>query len=267
MPNINLIPVPQYISDQPYHYYYDNLPLDALVQRELLINSAVDINSEILRQSIGTAGTLAARLNQSLNDNGSLKTTAVDNTLHNIGYHTDGLYDGVEYVRMTLAEREKLGLVADEATNFSIGVQGPSDIIYIPEGLMLIEPSTTIEWTVLNNQKIRADVTTGLTNAHEHFDNVEPISVSATPDYKNYLTNLGAQFREGSLKVYINGVRMLSDKITYYPSATDPSGTWHTNKFTENLNSSLANYLKGFSLLNAITINDIVRIDFEVPLG
>lgn len=243
MPNINQISVPKYTSNQPYHYDYDNLPLDALIQRELLINNAVNINSEILRQSIGTAGSLSARLNQSINDDGSLKTTAINNALHNIGYHVDGIYDGVEYVRMALSEREKLSLVADEATNFSIGVQGPSDIVYMSDGLMILEPSTTIEWTVLNNQKIRADVTVGLTNPHIHFDTVEPLNENMPPDYQNYTTNLGTPYAEGSLRVYINGIRIFPDSYMPYEDGL------------------------GFSLQNPITINDSIRIDFTVSLS
>lgn len=266
MPNIDLIPVPQYAGNQPYHYFYDNLPLDALIQREQLINSQVDINSEILRQTIGTAGSLAARLNQSLENNGDLKVSAVNNTLHNIGYHTDGAYDGVDYVRMQLAERQKLSLVAAEATNFSMAVQGPSDITYIDSGVATLVPSTTIDWTVLPDQKLRADVTVGLTNAHQHYDNIEPVSLNLTPDYQNYLTNLPVQFVSGSLKVFINGVRIFSGVSVYAPT-TDPLAAWQLNRFTEYNDEESVNYLKGFSLLNPITINDIIRIDFEVALG
>lgn len=259
MPNINLITVPQYQANQPYHYFYDNLPIDALVQREDLINYAVDINTEILRQTIGTAGSLPARLNQSLQDNGALKTAAVDTALHNIGYHTDGDYDGVSYVRMELSERQKLSLIADEATSLSIGIQGPSDITYISDGVALIDNSSTITWSVSLDQKIRADVSVGLTNAHMHYDNIEPISADLTPNYKDYITNLPSEFTAGSLKVYINGVRIFSD-ITIYAPTSDPSSAWQLNSFTEN--SGL-----GFSLLNAITAYDTIRIDFEVPLG
>lgn len=266
MPNIDLISVPKYQASQPYHFSYDNLPLDALVQREDLINSAVDINSEILRQTIGTAGSLAARLNQSLEDNGDLKVSAVNNTMHNIGYHTDGAYDGVDYVRMLLSERQKLALVDDNATSLSFGVQEPSNITYISEGTVTVVPSTTIEWTLLPEQKLRADVTVGLTNAHMHYDNITPISLNPSPDYINYLTGLPTAFTEDSLKVYINGVRIFSDATIYVPT-TDPLSSWQLNSFTPIDDPLSSNYLKGFSLLNAITASDTIRIDFEVPLG
>ena len=45
MPDINSIPVPSYQPLQPYYWVYDNLPLEALIQREDLINNAVDMDA------------------------------------------------------------------------------------------------------------------------------------------------------------------------------------------------------------------------------
>ena len=97
MPEINLISVPLYDPMHPYHWEYDNLPLRVLMQREELINAAVDINSQIIRDAAGDQGTVANRLNQSMEENGNLKTIAIDEALHNIGWHEDGEYDGVDY--------------------------------------------------------------------------------------------------------------------------------------------------------------------------
>lgn len=55
-------------------------------------------------------------------------------------------------------------------------------------------------------------------------------------------------------------MRVFAD-LTVYAPTSDPSATWQLNKFTENEDGL------GFSLLNAITINDIIKIDFEIPLG
>ena len=78
MPDINSIPVPSYQPLQPYYWVYDNLPLEALIQREDLINNAVDINTNILESAIGSTGSLAVRLNQSLMPNGDLKNYKID---------------------------------------------------------------------------------------------------------------------------------------------------------------------------------------------
>src|SRR5476649_580731 len=101
MPDIDLIPEVLHQSLDPYHWYYDNLPLQNILDRISLVNYAVDNAEDILRKSVGTQGTLANRLAQSINDDGTLKTAAIDDALHNIESHSD---NGT-YVRMLLAER------------------------------------------------------------------------------------------------------------------------------------------------------------------
>ena len=141
MPDISLIPEVKYEPLQPYHWSYDNLPLNNILQRINLINITVDRHTDILHGSLGTAGTLSNRLNQSLEQDGSLRTVAVDESLHNIGMHTDGvvtltpsqiiaidpldvysLPSVVPFVRMLGAERDKLLLVSDEATSLRLQI-------------------------------------------------------------------------------------------------------------------------------------------------
>ena len=282
MPDINNISVPRYQPSQPYHYVYDNLPIDALVAREDLINTAVDANTAAIAATYGTAGSLAGRLDQCLELNGDLKTAAVDTSLHNIGAHTDGSFtvdsgelsayqadyplvtNPVPFVRMLQAEREKLALIDDEAKNITIDFPDatPSPLSF-DNGIISFEDSTTITWTSTGGQAVRADVVSSLANAHQHYDNIVPASVSLTPDYQNYYTASPTPitFTAGSLKVYINGVRVPSSPTPaiYIPTA-DPLTSWTLNQFTENGTPN------GFSLLNPITANDIIVIDFEVPL-
>ena len=158
MPDLNALPVPQYNSAQPYHWEYDNLPLKTLANRDELINGVVDTHSEILRNCAGTVGTLANRLNQSVEEDGNLKTTAVDDTLHNIAKHEDGsktvsgsdlsdyialgyigVVNPVPFVRMLEAERDKLSLVADEATNIVVNVNTPSLIYTFCDGINTLD--------------------------------------------------------------------------------------------------------------------------------
>ena len=56
MPDISIISVPSYQPLQPYYYQVDNLPIDALIQRDEIINSAVDANTAILESAIGKIG-------------------------------------------------------------------------------------------------------------------------------------------------------------------------------------------------------------------
>lgn len=260
MPDISIINVPSYQPLQPYYYQVDNLPIDALVQRDEIINSAVDVNTAILESAIGSAGTLAARLDQSLQPSGDLKTFKVDETLHNIGAHTDGSYDGIDYVRMELSEREKLALIADQATNVTIQVDQISQVAFFNSGPVILKNSTTISFVVTQPNIVSAEVAVGLQNAHRHFYGVEPPSANLTPDYINYITGLNVPFEIGSLRVYINGVRIYNDGSLIYVPTPLATSSYQLNGFLENEART------GFTLDNAITLNDIIRIDFDLPL-
>jgi hypothetical protein len=260
MPDISIIAVPSYQPLQPYYYQVDNLPIDALVQRDEIINSAVDTNTSVLESAIGTAGTLAARLDQSLEQNGNLKTSKVDEALHNIGYHTDGSYNGTDYVRMLLTEREKLALISDEATNVTIHVDQISQIAFFNSGPVVFKNSTTISFNVIEPNIITAEVAVGLQNAHRHFYGVEPQSANLTPDYINYITGLNVPYEIGTLRVYINGVRIYNDGSLIYVPTPLATSSYKLNGYMENDERT------GFTLDNAITANDIIRIDFDLPL-
>ncbi len=261
MPDIDLIPVPRYSALQHYHVDYDNLPLDALITRIGLVNSAVDIVSDDVRNAVGTAGTLANRIGASLNANGSLKPTAIDSALHNIGYHADGTGpDSVDYVRMKQEERDKLALVADEATSMTLEVQTISNIVLFDEGPVLFEPSNTILWTVTAPNKVKANLTFPMDSVHRHYYDILPQNVFGPPDWKTFTTGSASPFIEGSLRVHINGIR-LSDSDEIYVPSYNLSNPWQLNQFTPDVNGL------GFTLLNAITSNDIIRIDFEISLA
>jgi Holliday junction resolvasome RuvABC DNA-binding subunit len=133
---------------------YDNLPLRNIYIRQELINDAVNINSDILRQAVGTQGTVSNRLAQSINDDGTLKASAIDGAKHNIAQHKDGqatvssaelaaltalgysVSNPVPFVRMTLAERDKLSLMASEATAFKLQLDTPSNVVLFDDTLV-----------------------------------------------------------------------------------------------------------------------------------
>ena len=259
MPDIDLIPIPSYQPLQPYYWTYDNMPLEAINQREQLINNAVDANTETLRASIGSTGSLNVRLDQSLLPNGDLRVAKINEALHNIGAHEDGSYDGVDYVRMTLSEREKLALVASEAKNITIQVDLISEVVFFDNGPIIFENSSTISFTVNQPNRLSADVTVGLQNAHRHFYQIVPLSKSLTNDYFNFITGLNVPYTQGSLRVYVNGTRLFSDILTYYAPPV-PTRSWLENKFTETVDGL------GFFFENQIKPDDVIRIDFDLPL-
>jgi hypothetical protein len=278
MPDLNSLPVPQFTGAEPYHHTYDNIPLKVLADRDNLINSSVDIQSAILKDCAGSAGSLANRLNQSLDLNGAIKTQAVNASLHDIANHTDGsitlstpdlnyfqslgypsLVNPVDFVRMLGSERDKLTLIQNEATDLKIDVYtAPSTTISFGDGtigtLNLIE-SDSISWTFESPNSIKPEIKFSLAYAHRHYYEIEPV----TSDYLNYTVNGPATpYIEGSLRVYINGVRINSYYSVYVPN--DNVTSWTANRFVpDHLNGS-------FYLDAAITSNDIIMIDFDISV-
>lgn len=282
MPDLNQLPIPQYQPNQPYHWEYDNLPLQVLAQRDDLINNEVDAHGSILRECNGTQGTLANRLAQSIDENGDLIPVAVDQSLHNVAEHSDGsktvdsgelasyvslgfpsLANPVPFVRMLEAERDKLALIADEATNITIQVETISNIVIFTEGNLELAESTTIRWNVESPTTIKAELKISTDFAHRHYYDLTPISIPSDDvvpvDYKKFkVTSVFTPYIEDSLRVYVNGVRLSSQFGVYFPS--NPISSWTLNKFTPD-------HLNGiFVLDNPITDLDIIQIDFDESL-
>lgn len=275
MPDLTKLPVPQYTAGQPYHWEYDNLPLKVLADRDFIINGEVDRQSQILNDAAGTQGDVANRLNQSIDEDGNLKSTAINEALHNIAEHADGsrtvdsdelayyvdalgyaaVSNPVPFVRMLESERDKLSLIADNATNMTIQFETISNITLFEEGVIEFVASDSIHWEIVAPNIIKPVLTISTEFAHRHYYDLEPITV----DYLNFdVTMTNTPFVEGSLRVYINGVRLSSEISVYYPS--NPVSTWTLNMFTADFEAGT------FVLDSIITEDDIIRIDFEVAL-
>lgn len=262
MPNLELIPVPSYGPLTPYHHIADMEPLNAIITRINLVNSQVDINSGILRDSVGTAGSLANRLAQSINDDGSLKAVAIDNALHSIAEHLDT----DEYVRMTTAERAKLSLIADEATNFGIMFNTISGVIGFNQGYLDIQPSDTITWRYTDGS-IYADNAFPASVRHIHHYGIEPVPVNLiTPDYINYkTTSVATPYQSGSLRVYLNGIRLSQDQTVDVPIWDGSEYVPTPYYFTEDSTVEDGIVTTGlFSLSAAIDVDIVIFIDFDV---
>jgi len=282
MPDLSQIPVPQYSAGQPYHWEYDNVPINNLALRDELINGELENHAKILRLGAGTQGNMANRLDQSIDADGNLKTTAVDQALHSIAEHTDAtktvdsteldyinntlgyesVTNPVAFVRMLDAERSKLSLVASNATDIRFEVETPSTTVEINEGIIALQASDSIQWDLtppisLNQPYILKPVLSISTAfAHNHYYDLEPITV----DYQNYsVTAVNTPYINGSLRVYINGIRINTDYEIYAPGFL-PTTAWTLNKFTPNAPNGT------FALANPITSSDIIRIDFDVTL-
>ncbi len=252
MPRIELIDVPLHQPEDPYHFEFDNLPLKALKTRQELINSSLDNLIAQMRDAIGTQNTVANRLNQSIEADGSLKKTAIDGALHSIEEHEDN----DNYVRMTTAERTKLEGIDSEATNITVTV---GDFV-LDSGTVIFGSSSSIEVDLTAPNTVKFDLAFDPAFAHQHYYGLEPVSANSSPDYINYkVTSVSTPFMEGSLRIYVNGVRIFEDQEVYVPGVLvdDP---WTLLTYTPNHSSGT------FALSAALTSDDIIKIDFDGSL-
>jgi hypothetical protein len=257
MPRIELIPEVYHAPNDPYHWEYDNLPLKNIIERQNIINLSLDNVLEEMRAAIGTQGSMSNRIAQSINDDGSLKTTAIDDALHSVEEHTDS----DDYVRMTVPQSAKLDLITDEATDLVIHVDPSGDgsnLVQFNSGTVSIQSSSSVTPVIESPNILKFDLAFPVAAAHRHFYGQTPVSVNlVTPDYINYkVDSASTAYVDESLGVYINGVRIFEDDDVYVPGplVDDP---WTLMSFT----SDYANGL--FELSTAISEDDIIKIDFE----
>jgi len=291
MPDLTKLPVPQHEANQPYHWTYDNLPLKTLADRDEVINNAVDKHSQVLNNAAGTQGSIANRINQSIDEDGNLKTTAVDESLHNIAEHSDGtknvdsaeldhynsdlgyseVVNPVPFVRMLESERDKLASIPANATSVSIEfctdeTCTPSNVILFEEGKIQFQPSEFISWEVgVSPNTVKPILNTSLQYAHRHYYDIEPeLTDEVTHEYD--ASGSGTPYIEGSLRVYLNGIRLSSEHEIFYPkNPSDVSWSSSSSMVKQERNMYTPNHEDGtFTLLNSITEYDVIRVDFDI---
>ncbi len=273
MPRIELIDVPLHNPGDPYHFEFDNLPLKALKTRQELINFALDNVIKQMRDAIGTQNTVANRLNQSIDAFGDLKSEAIDEAMHSIESHEDT----DNYVRMTKVERDKLALIAPEATNTTIAIVDGETEIDFDSGKVRFESSSSIVVGMSSPSShynvIKFDLAFDPAAAHRHFYGLIPEHDNLiTPDFMNYKVNsLPSPFINGSLRVYINGVRISDDHNHDQGGVHVPSqevyvpgplvhDSWTLMKFTSDPENGT------FVLSAEIIEADVIYIDFDIAL-
>jgi hypothetical protein len=267
MPNINSIPEVLYQPNQPYHHFYDNLPLRNILQRIGLVNIQVDIDADILRGASGSAGNLNNRLNASMEESGNLKSSALDEAKHGIAYHVDGPdQNGVEYVRMKKEERSKLNLVADEANRFLVEIEDAyptiGDLVTIPSentDTLKLKNSSTIFFDFTAPNVLKAHTIFPPDAVHRHHYNLTPAyDVPNNPSFKNYrTTSLNTSYEPGTLRVYVNGFKLTNSPIKVLDYSSETLLWTDTYILSENSNNG------EFELNRSLTINDVIRIDFD----
>ena len=263
MPNISSIPQVLYEPDQPYHYLYDNLPLRNILTRIGLVNIQVDTNTDMLRGAAGTVGSLNARLEVSLNQNGTIKASAVDSSLHGIGRHTDGKgSDGVEYVRMKAEERAKLGSVESQANRLVVEVDDQFPTVgasaTISSGTLKLKGSSSILLDFQSPNTVRFHSAFPSETMHRHNYGLTPVLQGSSSSSSGSLyatTSVSTRYMEGTLRVYVNGVRLFRSNVP----VPNTSGTAFIPTRIVSENNSDGTFL----LNRALSGSDVIRIDFD----
>lgn len=243
MPNLDGSPITKYQPNHPYHHYFDNLPINDIEKQIFLVNAQVDINQTAIEGALGSTGSLASRLNKSLEDDGALKSTAIDTAAHKISSHAD---EG-GFVKMTDAERAKLSLIENNSNNLSIQIEVSPTPLTWPDvsDTLTVSNSDSITWRY-DSGNIYADTTFAVSLITNPSYDITPVSVSSTL-YKTSSSN--TEYKSGTLRVYINGLRI------------PKSGTIESFSYTE------TNPATGqFTLNQALSLGDVIRIDFDQPI-
>ncbi len=246
MPRIGLITPVYHAGLDPYHVDYDNLPLRNIVERQNLINSSLDNVEEIIQLAKGTQGDIANRLAQSIDEDGNLISTAIDEAAHNISQHTED--EG--FVIMTVEERAKLEEISSDATALKVRVGE----VEFDDDTVIFTNSETISWEIEAPNIIKANFAFPAEAAHKHHYNQVPF----TTDYTNYETPV--EFIEDSLRVYVNGIRIpnsANGSVYVYNANLGPSGAWLSTNFNANVGND------GFALNRQLNSSDIVLVDFD----
>jgi hypothetical protein len=263
MPRIELIPEVLYGPLDPIHWEIDNGPLKAILRRQNLINLALDNVIEQMRDAIGTQGSLANRLNQSIAADGSLLTDAVNEANHSIEAHEDT----DDYVRMTRLQSDKLDEIADEAKNigfeFYTDVDDDDVFVEFSDGVVKIKPSSTVVPRFESPNILKFDLSYPESSAHQHYFGIIPVDADTIdPDYINFKvanTEDPTVFIENTLRVYVNGVRIFEDAEVYVPGPA-VENAWTLLKFTSDAENG------SFELSAPLSEDDIIRIDFDISL-
>lgn len=165
MANLNRIPIRYFEKTDEYNFVVDNRPLRDLANQIVAINNDIISLQNSLSQAAGSQSNLKQRLDESLNEDGSIKPDAIPG--HPLENHTDG--NG--YVRMTEEERVKLSGISPSANNLSMRFNDSSTV---NSGEVVLRDSASVK--ILNDgleAKLYSVVPTSY--YHKHYGPLEPL--------------------------------------------------------------------------------------------
>jgi hypothetical protein len=289
--------VPLYQPLQPYYFDVDNMPIQALITNDTIINTQVDINTSAVSNAAGSAGSLAVRLATSMDSMGNLTQAAVDATYHHLASHSDvngnHLVPPTDdyFVMMLDSERSLLSTICSGATAFQLTVTPGSgttpsgtnvnSTVTFPSELgsavnVQLVPSSSITWLITQsgpNYYLSAESSyAGLIIQHIYGE------IPHTSDYENY-TVLSGNYISGSLRVYVNGTRLpMGPATVYVPSSTlstiigiasGGSGysSYYVPTWTANNYSEVDSDLGTFQLNVQILPSDVIVVDYDILIS
>jgi hypothetical protein len=291
VPPLDAYGVPLYQPNDPYHFDFDNKPIKTLAMRDQILAGQINQNTQTLRDSAGNSGSLPSRLDKSIDRDGNLKKEAVDQSMHNIAFHSDGtrnvtqremdeynslgylLNSQPEFVVMLRAERDKLSQITADANNITFkfpGITNPVD-----DGTIEFQDSYGIYWEISNPGNRNIVVKPILKNAtdHKHFYEVTPVLING-----QYKISGIQSFKKDTLRVYVNGIRIpscsqscsYSDGV-YFPSfdtatTTQPPQLKSPNSLWKNLYFTEINEEAKFTLSSTISNYDRIFVDYEIEV-
>jgi hypothetical protein len=176
--------------------------------------------------------------------------------------------NGDFYVIMKNSERANLNAILNGLTpinNLSVftgTISNTTEVDFINTKVQF-QPSAAFTWTVTDGNQIAAQFTYA-GSLHQHNYEVTP----TTSDGITY-TVPGGIFLDGTLRVFVNGVRIFSTNSVPVPSYNLTSGvpTWRTiNIAFENSSAGTFSVLVNGNPTTPLTNNDVIRVDFDNQL-
>ena len=280
MSNAELINELFYKPDDPYHYLYDNIPLQVLNDRLEKVDIAADTAVQLVTDAIGSQPDLVSRLDQSQNADGSLISAAIDAALHNIASHSEGsinlgtsalaalntatgliLTNPVPFVRFCAAERVKLSSMANNSTALKILLVTAAQTL--DNQTIHLTDSDGITWNLSGGNILTANLGFSITTLHQHVYDEVPATTSFSGGLTTFTVASPSGYNSGSLRAFVNGIRL--------PKGSTPVKvpTWNSSV----LSWVYRAYAEVSDTLGTFTISggtfqsgDVVKVDYDISV-
>jgi hypothetical protein len=207
MANLNNIPLRKYGSgDTHFNYERANDPLEDLFRMIRLVNGDLEAYARDFETAKGSAETLAARLSVALEDNGTLKSSAISSfPIQNVEEENTSPYNESDKIHFSRGEKTKLSQIGHRANRFSMKV-GQSDPI---EGEITLSVGRMLKASTIRDSgghtTLRIDTRFSADSLHEHRYAIRVLiysnGIAFIPDDEDAPI-------PGTILLYINGQRI-----------------------------------------------------------